>query len=203
MQRIQLSVNEVNKTMEILGNSVIEKLIETLNPEEVYIFLNKDQEEIQMTLPVEVLNKLRQSKYKIIAIPSTSSPSQKLAMAQGLMNIAQTTQSPYERNVYIQKAFDLSDMKEFEDMKDEIDQVRQLEQQINQQAQELKRKDETNKQMENKVISAELKAKVAEALANGIDEINTKKAEAKLEIEIEKLKEQLKEEKSDKKEKNT
>ena len=203
MQRIQLSVNEVNKTMEILGNSVIEKLIETLNPEEVYIFLNKDQEEIQMTLPVEVLNNLRQSKYKIIAIPSTSSPSQKLAMAQGLMNIAQTTQSPYERNVYIQKAFDLSDMKEFEDMKDEIDQVRQLEQQINQQAQELKRKDETNKQMENKVISAELKAKVAEALASGIDEINTKKAEAKLEIEIEKLKEQLKEEKSDKKEKNT
>ena len=124
-------------------------------------------------------------------------------MAQGLMNIAQTTQSPYERNVYIQKAFDLSDMKEFEDMKDEIDQVRQLEQQINQQAQELKRKDETNKQMENRVIAAELKAKVSEALASGIDEINTKKAEAKLEIEIEKLKEQLKEEKSDKKEKNT
>lgn len=203
MQRIQLSVNDVNKTMEILGNNIIEKIIETLNPEQVYIFMNQEQQEVQMNLPVELLNVLRKSKYKIIAIPNEAFPTQKLAMASGLMTIAQTTQSPYERNLFIQKAFELSDMKEFTDMQEEIDQIKQLESQLQGMQQQLERKDEIVKQFENRALQAEYKAKLTEALSGAMDEINTTKAEKKLELENEKLKEQLKEEKKEKNEKSS
>jgi len=200
MQRVQLSVDEMNKVMERLGNIVLSRLIEGIKPEQLYIFLDKEQNEVTINgLPVQIVNALRQSKYLVQAVPSESSPTQKLSMATELFKIAQTTQSPYERNIYIQKAFELSDLKAFADMQEEIDQIRQLEQQLNQLQEQIKRDQELMKQMENKVIAAELKAKIADALAQGVDEINTKKAEAKLEIEIEKLKEQLKEEKKEKK----
>ena len=116
-------------------------------------------------------------------------------MATELFKIALTTQSPYERNIYIQKAFELSDLKSFSDLQDEIDQVRQLEQQLNSMQEQLKRSQELMKQYENRMINAEIKAKIAEAVSGAMDELNTKSAEAKKDIEIEKLKEQLKEEK--------
>jgi len=200
MQRVQLSVDEMNKVMERLGNIVLSRLIENIKPEQLYIYLDKDQREVKINgLPVQIVNSLRQSKYLVQAVPSESSPTQKLSMAQSLLNIAQTTQSPYERNVYIQKAFELSDLKAFKDMQEDIDQIRQLEQQLNQMNEQIERDKELMKQMENKVIAAELKAKIADALSQGIDEINTKRAEATKDIEIEKLKEQLKEEKKEKK----
>lgn len=203
MQRIQLSVNEVNKTMEALGNIIISKLIESLTPDSVYVFLDQEQNEVQMQLPVEILNTLRKSKYKIIAIPNEAFPTQKLAMASGLMQIAQTTQSPYERNLFMQKAFELSDLKEFTDMQDEIDQLKQLEGQLNQMQETLKRKEELNKQMENKMINAEIKAKLAEQLSSTMEELSKRRIELMKDMEIEKLEKQLKEEKKEKNEKNS
>lgn len=201
MQRVQLSVNDINKMMERLGNIVLSRLLENIKPEQIYVFLDKEQNEVTIKgLPVQIINTLRKSKYMLQAIPAESSPSQKLSMATELFKIAQTTKSPYERNIYIQKAFELSDLKGFADMQEEIDQIRQLEQQLNQMQEQIKRDEELKKQMENRVIAAELKAKIAEALSSGIDQINTKKAEATKDIEIEKLKEQLKEERKEKKE---
>lgn len=195
MQRVQLSVDEMNKTMERIGNIVINRIVENIKPDELYVFLDKDQNEVKVNMPVELINMIRKSKYQLIAIPAESSPTQKLSMATELFKIAQTTQSPYERNIYIQKAFELSDLKSFSDLQDEIDQVRQLEQQMNSMQEQLKRSQELMKQYENRMINAEIKAKIAEAVSGAMDELNTKSAEAKKDIEIEKLKEQLKEEK--------
>ena len=84
-------------------------------------------------------------------------------------------------------------MRGFDEIQEEIDTAQKLQQQVQQLQGELERMQELNKQMENKVVNAELKAKITTAYAEAIDNVNTAEAKTIKDLEIAKLQEQLKE----------
>ena len=82
--------------------------------------------------------------------------------------------------------------------KEKIDVAEELQGKLQQAQTQIERDQELLKQMENRVINAELKAKIAAELANVQSDISSAGVEAEKDIIIEKLKTQLKEAQSPK-----
>jgi len=118
-------------------------------------------------------------------------PSQMQAFASELMKVAQSSPNPTQRDVYTQKAFEMSDIPEGKELSKKIDVANQLQQQVGSLEQQIERSNELMKQFENRALNAEFKMKVMEMTHNEIDSITTAGAKTKSQIEIEKLKEQL------------
>lgn len=193
MQRIFMSLVDIQVAEQYIGNLLVEWAVVKILPEETYIIYDNEQNKFEnIRITKEMIKNFKLVKYKVLSIPTEAMPTQKLAMATELMKISQTTPDPIERSVYIKKAFSLSDMRGFDEVQEEIDTAKNLQSQIEQLNGELKRIQEVNKQLENRTINAELKARIVEAYYKATDGITTAEAEAKKDIENQKLKEQLK-----------
>ena len=193
MQRILMSMLDIQVAEEYIGNILIEWLIANLDPDENYVIFDQESKDFnELQVAQELISELRQGRYKVLAIPSELTPTQKMSMATELMKISQTTPDPVERSVYIQKAFELSDMRAFDEVQEEIDIGKRLQQQLQQTEEEIKRLEEINKQLENRVINAEIRNKILQKYAEAMDNITTAEAETKKDITIEKLEEQIK-----------
>lgn len=202
MQRIQLALSHIQHCAEVEGNILIDLIIAKINPEETYILFDPENQQFNaMTIMQDMAKDFKIGRYKVLAIPSETTQTQRLSMATELMKVAQTTPDPIERSVYIKKAFSLSDMRGFDELQEEVNTAKQLQSQVQQLQSQLERSAELMKQWENKVINAELQLKIMQATYKAIDDVNTAKAETTKDLEIAKLQEQLKEAKAKDKEK--
>ncbi len=200
MQRINMTISSINNAMETVGKILIQYILSNLKPNINYQFFNDKGKIDEIKISQEIMANLRTKNFDVLAVPSESSPTQKLNMAIEMMKIAQTTPDPTERSMFIKKAFQLSDIRGFDEMAEELDEVKKLQSQLQGMQEQIKRDEELMKQYENRALNAEYQAKLTELLSKVQDSVNSEAVKAKGDIQIEKLKEQLKELKKEDKE---
>jgi hypothetical protein len=193
MRRIELSTNQINFTMEYLGNIAIEYLIATVKPSEAYIWLDEQGKTNELNVLKSLVKDFKLTKYKLIATPAEAHPSQKIAMATELFKIAQTATNEQDRNIYIKKAFELMDMRGYDELLEEISEVNKLTRIIQEMEEQIKRDEELKKQYENKAINAEVKNKILAKYVQLVEGIIKEGVAIEKQIEIDTLKKQMKE----------
>lgn len=193
MQRINLSSMHINQAQEYIGRVLVQWLPSFLKTNQYYSFFDEQGKFDEIKITKEFIQVLGIEDFKVAAVPSEASPTYRMSMATEMMKIAQTTPDPQERNIYIKKGFALSDIRGFDEMQEELNEVNKLNQQIQQLQEQIDRDVELMKQYENRALLAEYKAKLAMLVADIDKEVNIFGAEAEKDIEIEKLKTQLKE----------
>jgi len=199
MQRIQLAMSHINLANQQLGNVMIDMLINNLDIGQNYIFFDEKDVVNELQILKESASDFKLGRYGVLSIASEAMPTQRMAMSTELMKISQTTADPNERNIYVQKAFELADMRGFDDVQEKVDGVKKLQSQLNQMQEQLDRDAELMKLYENRAINAEYNAKLAAKLACIESSIDQAEIETKKDIVIEKLQEQIKELKNPKK----
>lgn len=165
MERIGMSVTRINNAMEYIGNVLIQFIIANIKPNLNYTFFDENGAFNEIEIANSIMEQIKTTKFKVVAIPADAMPTQKLAMAQSLMQIAQTTPDPQERNIYVKRGFKLSGLRGFEELSEELNTIKQLNQQVVQLQEQIKRDTELMKQYENRALLAEYNAKKAELLA--------------------------------------
>lgn len=166
MQRIQLAMTHINLGDEQLGNVLIDYLLANIKPEQNYIFFDDKDKLNEYSIAKDMVKNFKTARFRVLAVTAEAMPTQKLAMSIEMMNISKTVADPMDKNIYIQKAFELADMRAFDDLKDTIDVKNKLTNQVNSLQEQLDRIEEVNKQLQNRVINAELKARIVEAQTN-------------------------------------
>ncbi len=174
MERIALALNHINVANEQLGNVLIEYLLNTLRPEQVIVLLDRNQKFDEVMITQEMLLNSQMSKFTLLSVKSELLPSQKMAQSIEMFKIAQTTQDPYKREVYIKKAFELSDIKNFDLMQEELNTIQELQNQLQQYQMQIERDKELMKQYENRALLAEYNEKLIKLVMNTVAGINKK-----------------------------
>jgi len=193
MERVKLAMSHINLANQQLGNVVLEYLLANIRVNEKYVFFDDRDQENELNVVKQIMEELSLAKYKVLSVNAEIMPTQRLQMANSLMQISQTTPDAVERNIYIQKAFELSDMRGFDDIQEQIDTAKKLQGQVSQLQEKVKRDEELLKQMQNKSLNSEYEAKLTKKLCEMEKDIEITANRTEKDIEIEKLKEQLKE----------
>lgn len=183
MQRVMLSTNHINQTMKQLGDVLIQYLVTNITPDS-FLFFDNDGNLNELEIALGMANKIKQYRYQVIAIPHIYSASQKLSSAMELMKIAQSSPDPAERSILTRKAMELSDVKEYESVQEELDLVKRTEGKFNNLQEAYNRLLETSKQMENKYINVSLENKVLKEGAKAERTIITDTEQARADIKI-------------------
>lgn len=193
MQRIKNTIDHIDHVQECIGNIIIQYLLATLEPDVNYLFFDpKKGDYEEMAIAKELIVELKTEDVRVMAVPSEAMASQKIAMASELMKISQTTADPVRRETYIQKAFELSDMRGFDDLAKKIDIGVELQNKVAQLEEQVERDKELMKQYENRALLAEYEQKLAQLLAGAKEDVMTKAIEVQKDMEIEKEKEKNK-----------
>jgi hypothetical protein len=189
MQRILLSQNHINDTMKNLGEVIVQYLVVNIKPD-TFEFFDESGHLNELQVALGLANKVKQSRYQVIAIPATYMPSQRLATATELMKIAQSSPDPAERSLLTQKAMELSDVQEYDQIQEKLDIVKRTEAKHAKLVEAYERLMETSKQMENKYINISLENRILKKLANAEQKLTEAgvKAEASVKIDAEKKK---------------
>jgi len=198
MQRINLSAQHINQIQEYIGRVLVQWLPSQLKTNQYYGFYDQQGKFDEIVITKELIQTMSVENFTVAAIPAEAMPTYRMAQATELMKIAQTTPNPQEKNIYIKKAFALSDIRGFDDMEEELNEVNKLNSQIQQMQEQLERDDELMKQYENRALLAEYKAKLATMLSKTETDVNVAAKSTEKDMEIEKLKEQLRDAKKPK-----
>ena len=198
MQRINLAALHINQVQEYIGRVLVQWLPSMLKTNQYYSFFDQQGKFDEIKITKEIIQVLEVENFTVAAIPSEATPTYRMSMATELMKISQTTPDPQEKNVYIKKAFGLSDIRGFDEMQEELDEVKKLSAQLQQASEELERKDEIIKQEQNKVYIAfeseekmRIRLKLATQASQEQTDIAVTGKEAEMAIENEKLRKQL------------
>lgn len=201
MKRVQLMMNHINLVNESLGSVIIEYLTSNLRVGKHYAFFDEENSLGEITVLKEYVKDFKLGRYKVLSIASEALPTQRLAMASELFKIAQTTPDPIDRDIYIKKAFELSDMRGFDEMKEQTDTAKKLSQEVKALQDQIERDKELMKQYENRALNAEYDAKLTKKLAQAEAKVAAAEVEIKLNERIKFLEEAINKNKN--KEKNT
>jgi hypothetical protein len=192
MMRVVLSTAHVNEALKNLGMVLTQYMVSQIEPKDYQFFDEKGNlNEIQIAQ--ELANNIRMNKFSVVSIPTPAMPTQRLSMATELAKIAQSSPDANERSILTQKAMELSDIREYEDVREKLDVVRNTQAQLEQLQAAYDRLTETSKQMENKVINTQIENRILQKLAAGQSQIAAAVASAQTEV---KNAEQLEKEKA-------
>jgi hypothetical protein len=111
-------------------------------------------------------------------------PTQRLAIATELAKIAQSSPDPTERQVLTQKALELSDIREWDEMAEKLDVVKRSEAKYKALQAGYDRLLETSKQMENKFVNISLENRILKKLSAGERKVDTKFAELQTKLKL-------------------
>lgn len=182
MKRINVAVENYEHGQVYIGQVLMQGLLFNMNSG-YYPFFDERAKFNELKVTLEMINELRQNDFRVLAIPSEGTPTQRQAMATELMKIAQTTVDPAERSPLMKKAFELNDMRGFDEVKEEINEVKKRDQQIAQMQEQLDRDKELMKQYENRALNAEYDAKVTKLTAGTMVKLKEQEIEAKYDTE--------------------
>ena len=169
MQRVQMTAAHLNETMKNLGQVLIEYMISGLNPGD-YQFFDENGDLTELSIAQNITTELRKYKYQVVSIPSTAMPTQRMAASTELMKIAQSSPDPSERQVLTQKAMELADIKEYDDVRENLDTVKNTQQQLQQLQGAYDRLTETSKQMENRLINTSIENEKLKRMLNLVED---------------------------------
>lgn len=183
MMRVVLATMHINQVMGQLGQVLIQYIAASIRPD-VYQFFDEKGDLNELSIATDFINNMRQYRFMVAAIPSTSMPTQRLAVGTELMKIAQSSPDPAERQILTQKALELSDIKEFEDITQRLDAVRNAQGKLQDLQEAYNRLLETSKQMENKYINISIENKILQEMAKGEKAIAEKFAELNTKLSL-------------------
>lgn len=183
MMRVILSTSHINEAMKQLGTILTEYLVAKIEPDTYFFFDEKGQLN-ELALAQDIVNDFKKYKYLVVSIPSTAMPTQRLAIGSELMKIAQSSPDPAERSILTQKALELSDIKEYDEIKEQIDAVRNAEGKLNQMEEAYNRLLETSKQMENKFINISIENRILKQMSNAEADIAATAAQTTTELKL-------------------
>ena len=164
--RLEMILRHITVPSVDIGQALVEYILARLRANEKIILTDLNREIYSVKLsPEEVVN-IKLTRYLVMAIPSEELPNKRLAQATELFKISQTTSDPYLRSALIKKAFELSDIPGWDEMKQEADQINIIYAQLQEAQSTINRIKEINKQLENRIIRVELRNKVLTAALN-------------------------------------
>lgn len=187
MMRVVLATSHVNETLRQLGHILIQYMAYNVKPD-TYQFFDDKGELNELQLAQDMINNIRSFRYTVSTVPTTAMPTQRLATATELMKIAQSSPDPVERQILTQKAMELSEIREFDDIREQLDVVSNAQNKLKSLQEAYNRLMETSKQMENKYINISVENRIMKELMS--KEANIEGKFAALETKL-KLTEQL------------
>lgn len=193
MMRVQMSSGHINQTLKELGQVLIEYMAAHLTPD-TYSFFDEKGKLNELKLAMDVVNDIKTFKFLTVTVPSTAMPTQRLAIATELMKISQSSPDPAERSILTQKALELSDIREYEDITQKLDAVHRAQSELQSLQAGYDRLLETSKQMENKYITISLENRILKQVGAAEKQIEGKfsELETKLKLADEMAKAQIK-----------
>lgn len=183
MMRVMMSTGHINQVMKSLGQVLIEYMAANLTPDS-FSFFDENGQLNELQLALDVVNDIKTMKFLTVSVPSTAMPTQRLAVATELAKIAQSSPDPAERQILTQKALELSDIREWDEMQEKLDAVRNAQQQVTDLQAAYDRLLETSKQMENKYINISLENRILKQLAEGETMVAEKFAELQTKLQL-------------------
>lgn len=183
MMRVMMSTAHINQTLKELGQVLIEYMVANLTPDS-YSFFDENGKLNELTLAKQIVNDIKTFKFLTVSVPSTAMPTQRLAIATELAKIAQSSPDPAERQILTQKALELSDIREYEEIQEKLDAVRRAESQLQNLQAAYDRLLETSKQMENKYINIALENRILKQISAGEKAVEGKFAELETKLKL-------------------
>lgn len=188
MQRIQFAIENLNPSNEQLGTVTLEYIIANLKPDQMFYFFDDKGKLNELKIAKEMAMDIHLGTYKVMAIPGTIMPSQRLATSNTLASIAQSSPDPMTRNLLTNKAMELTDIPEMDGLLEQIDTVNQLNSKVEQLEKTVKQLEYENQKMESLVVQTKIENKVLTGAHKAIDSITTAQAKTEKDMEIDKLK---------------
>lgn len=183
MMRVMMSTAHINQTLKELGQVLMEYMVANLTPDS-YSFFDENGKLNELTLAKQIVNDIKTFKFLTVSVPSTAMPTQRLAIATELAKIAQSSPDPAERQILTQKALELSDIREYEEIQEKLDAVRRAESQLQDLQAAYDRLLETSKQMENKYINIALENRILKQISQGEKAVEGKFAELETKLKL-------------------
>ncbi len=183
MMRVMMSTAHINQTLKELGQVLMEYMVANLTPDS-YSFFDENGKLNELTLAKQIVNDIKTFKFLTVSVPSTAMPTQRLAIATELAKIAQSSPDPAERQILTQKALELSDIREYEEIQEKLDAVRRAESQLQDLQAAYDRLLETSKQMENKYINISLENRILKQISAGEKAVEGKFAELETKLKL-------------------
>lgn len=183
MMRVILSTNHINEALKNLGNVLVQYILANIQPTH-YSFLDEKGDLNELEIVTKLANDLKQYKYLVCAVPATSMPTQKLAIGTELMKIAQSSPNPAERQILTQKALQLSDIREYDSIAEQLDVVKNTQAELNNLQEAYNRLLEMSKQMENKFVNISLENRILKQLSTAQADLSTAVAVAETEVSL-------------------
>ena len=181
--RVKMSTGHINQVMKELGQVLIEYMAANLTPD-TFSFFDETGKLNELKLALDVVNDIKTMKFLTVTIPSTAMPTQRLAIATELAKIAQSSSDPAERQILTQKAMELSDIREWDEMAEKLDSVKRAQEETQNLQAAYDRLLETSKQMENKYINISLENRILKELASKEKAIGEKFAELETKLKL-------------------
>lgn len=183
MMRIQLATARLNEVMRELGQVLVEYIVSAITPDS-YQFFDQNGDLNELELAIDYVNKMREYRYQVASIPASALPSQRLATATELMKIAQSSPDPAERQILTQKAMELSDIREYDDVMEKLDSVKNAQGKLRDMQEAYNRLMETSKQMENKYITVSLENRILKQLNDKTSQVEASFAQVETKLAI-------------------
>jgi hypothetical protein len=172
MQRVMLAAKHMNDTLELVGRTLIEHVAAYIRPSENYMYFDEQGDVIKIEIAKEIANSIKLTSFKVTAVPATDNPTQRISISQELFKVAQTTSSVSQRDLFVNKAIELLDIKETKELLEQVDVVKNMEGQVGQLQKDLERQQELNKQMENRMINSEINNKILNQLMGKMNSLS-------------------------------
>jgi len=183
MMRVIMATSHINQVMKELGQVLVEFMTASLTPDTFSFFDEKgDLNEVQ--LAQDIINDMKSIRFQTMVMPSEAHPTQRLAIATELAKIAQSSPDPSERQILTQKALELSDIREYESIRDQLDAVKKAENKLSSLQNAYDRLLETSKQMENKYVNIALENRILKEVSTGEKKIGEKFSELETKLKL-------------------
>lgn len=181
MKRIEMSLLNIGVVLENKAKVICDYLLGMLEPNKDYV-IAADNQKIEFRITSDDIMKLRNLKFIITSTPDQMMPTQRQMIAKEMFNIAQTTTNESLRSVLTSEAISQSGMSLTDDLKKQVDYVSQMQQQNQQLIEQLERMEEIQKQLENRIIRAEVDKKIAQESLSAIGDLREAKGQHKGEM---------------------
>lgn len=196
LQRIMLQFDHIALAQQQEGQILLEYLTSELSPEVPYTFLDNKGKYNEVNLTVELIREMKTAKYRLFTIPHQAMPTQRMQVSQELLKIAQTATDGSERKIFVHHALKLQDIREVDELLEELNEVNNLKQLASQLEEGIKREKELSKQHENRALRAEYREKLYARLIRALEKIAKEEQNEVLGSQIRQLEDELKEEKA-------
>jgi hypothetical protein len=181
MKRIELSLQNIGISLEQKAKVICDYVMGMLEPQKDYV-ITYGNTKLSSKMTNEDIKRIRHMKFTVTSSPDQLMPTQRQMVAKELFNIAQTSTDENLRQTLTSEAIGLSGLSIGQGLQEKIDYTNRVNQENAGLKEQIERMEEITKQLENRVINAELKARISEEMTKAVGDLREAKGEHKSEI---------------------